>query len=114
LVQQVVRLCAAVKPDLASYDLNRRTMYEGLTAVGYNCVKPEGAFYMFIEAPGGDAQAFSDYARLNYNLLIVPSDSFECPGYLRVSYCVSLERIKSSMPLFDMCLKSFKHEMKIK
>ena len=114
LVQQVVRLCAAVKPDLASYDLNRRTMYEGLTAVGYNCVKPEGAFYMFIEAPGGDAQAFSDYARLNYNLLIVPSDSFECPGYLRVSYCVSLERIKSSMPLFDMCLKSFKREMKIK
>ncbi len=114
LIQQVIKLCVDVKPNLSSYDLNRKTMYEGLTEVGYNCVKPEGAFYMFVEAPGGDAKAFSDYARLNYNLLIVPSESFECPGYLRISYCVSLERIKSSLPLFDMCLKSFKRNNKMK
>ncbi|HNZ62958.1 MAG TPA: pyridoxal phosphate-dependent aminotransferase [Bacillota bacterium] len=107
LIQRVIARCVNTRPNLEPYDLNRKTMYEGLTAVGYECVRPEGAFYMFVKAPGGDAQAFSDHARLRYNLLVVPSESFGCPGYLRLSYCVSLERIKSSLPLFDMCLKSF-------
>lgn len=114
LIQRVIERCVDAKPNLEPYDLNRQIMYEGMTAVGYHCVQPEGAFYMFVEAPGGDAQAFSDYARLNYNLLVVPSESFGCPGYLRLSYCVPLERIKSSLPLFDMCLKSYLREIKNK
>lgn len=108
LIQRVVGLCTDVKPDLAQYDKNRTALYDGLSNAGYRCIKPEGAFYLFVEAPGGDAQAFSDFARLNYNLLIVPSESFGCPGYLRISYCVSHERIVSSLPLFEECLKAYR------
>ena len=112
LIQKVVGACARVKPDLETYDLNRRTLYEGLTEAGYRCVEPDGAFYLFVEAPGGDAEAFSDFARLNYNLLVVPSESFGFPGYLRISYCVSYERIVSSLPLFADCLKAFEQQGK--
>lgn len=107
LIQRVIGQCVDVKPDLSVYDLNRRTLYEGLTAAGYHCIKPDGAFYLFVEAPGGDAQAFSDFARENYEMLLVPSESFGFPGYLRISYCVSNERIRSALPLFDHCLKAF-------
>lgn len=108
LIQRVIGQCAGVKPDLSVYDLNRRTLYEGLTAIGYHCIKPDGAFYLFVEAPKGDAQAFSDFARDHYHLLLVPSESFGFPGYLRISYCVSNERIRSSLPLFEACLQAFK------
>ncbi|HZK29578.1 MAG TPA: pyridoxal phosphate-dependent aminotransferase [Clostridia bacterium] len=107
LVQRVVGLCVDVKPNLAQYDANRTTLYDGLTSAGYHCIKPEGAFYLFVKAPGGDAQAFSDFARTRYNLLIVPSESFGFPGYLRISYCVSHERIVSSLPLFAQCLQAY-------
>ncbi len=107
LIQRVVGLCADVKPDVTVYDHNRRILFDGLTAAGYHCVEPEGAFYLFVQAPGGDARAFSEYAKANYNLLVVPSDSFGFPGYLRISYCVSTERIRSSLPLFGRCLENF-------
>jgi len=108
LIQRVVGLCADVRPDMTVYDLNRRILFDGLTAAGYRCIEPEGAFYLFVEAPGADAKTFSEYAKTNYNLLIVPSESFGFPGYLRISYCVATERIRSSLPLFTECLKNFK------
>lgn len=107
LIQRVVGLCADVKPDMTVYARNRHLLFQGLTAAGYECVEPDGAFYLFVRAPGGDAKAFSDFARTRYQLLVVPSDSFGLPGYLRISYCVTTERIESSLPLFKKCLETF-------
>lgn len=99
LQQQVVRVCADVKPDLTEYDRNRTVLYDALTSYGYTCVKPQGAFYLFVKAPYGTAKEFSDKAKLE-NLLIVPGDDFGCPEYFRASTCVSYEMIKRSLPVF--------------
>lgn len=99
LQQQVVRICADVKPDLTEYDRNRTVLYDALTNYGYECVKPQGAFYLFVKAPYGTAKEFSDKAKLE-NLLIVPGDDFGCPEYFRASTCVSYDMIKRSLPVF--------------
>lgn len=99
LQQRVVALCAGVRPDMRVYDKNRMRLYDALTSYGYECVKPQGAFYMFVKAPGGDAQAFSDRAKAK-NLLIVPGNDFGCPDYLRISTCVSYEMLERSLPVF--------------
>ena len=99
LQQQVVRACADVKPDLTEYDRNRTVLYDALTNYGYECVKPQGAFYLFVKAPYGTAKEFSDKAKLE-NLLIVPGDDFGCPEYFRASTCVSYDMIKRSLPVF--------------
>ena len=99
LWQKVIARCTHLRPDLASYDRNRRALYEGLTAMGYEMAKPDGAFYLFIKAPGGDAVAFSEKAKQK-DLLVVPGDGFGCPGYFRICYCVSYEMIQKSLPVF--------------
>jgi aspartate aminotransferase len=99
LLQKVIARCAKLRPDLESYDRNRRTLYEGLTALGYEVAKPDGAFYLFVKAPGGDANAFSEKAKQK-DLLVVPGDGFGCPGYFRVCYCVSYDMIVRSLPVF--------------
>ena len=99
LWQKVIARCTALRPDLASYDRNRRTLYDGLTAMGYEMAKPDGAFYLFIKAPGGDANAFSELAKRK-DLLLVPGDGFGCPGYFRICYCVSYDMIQRSLPIF--------------
>ena len=99
LWQKVIARCAHLRPDLESYDKNRRTLYEGLTAMGYEMAKPDGAFYLFIKAPGGDAAAFSEKAKQK-DLLLVPGDGFGCPGYFRICYCVSHDTILRSLPVF--------------
>ncbi len=99
LWQKVIARCAHLRPDLDAYDRNRRALYDGLTAFGYEMAKPDGAFYLFIKAPGGDAVAFSEKARQK-DLLIVPGDSFGCPGYFRICYCVSYDMIQRSLPVF--------------
>ena len=104
LWQKVITRCAHLRPDLESYDRNRRTLYEGLTAMGYECAKPDGAFYLFIKAPGGDANAFSEKAKKK-DLLVVPGDGFGCPGYFRVCYCVSLDLIERSLPIFKALIE---------
>ena len=88
-----------LRPDLEAYDCNRRTLYEGLRALGYEMAKPDGAFYLFVKAPGGDAVAFSEKAKQK-DLLLVPGDGFGCPGYFRICYCVSPEMIQKSLPAF--------------
>ena len=100
LWQKVIARCANLRPDLESYDRNRRALYEGLTAMGYEMAKPDGAFYLFIKAPGGDALAFSEKAK-EKDLLLVPGDGFGCPGYFRICYCVSPEMIQKSLPVFQ-------------
>ncbi len=99
LQQLVVGKCADVKPDLTEYDRNRTVLYDALTSYGYRCVRPQGAFYLFVEAPYGTAKEFSDKAKLE-NLLIVPGDDFGCPEYFRLSTCVAYEMIKKSLPVF--------------
>ena len=104
LWQKVIARCAGLRPDLESYDRNRRALYEGLTAMGYEMAKPDGAFYLFIKAPGGDANAFSEKAK-GKDLLVVPGDGFGCPGYFRICYCVSYDMIQKSLPVFEELLK---------
>lgn len=97
LWQKVIARCAGLRPDLQAYDRNRKALYEGLTAMGYEMAKPDGAFYLFIKAPGGDANAFSEKAK-ERDLLLVPGDGFGCPGYFRICYCVSYDMIQRSLP----------------
>lgn len=99
LWQKVIARCADLRPDLQAYDRNRKALYEGLTAMGYEMAKPDGAFYLFVKAPGGDAVAFSERAKQK-DLLVVPGDGFGCPGYFRVCYCVSYDMIMRSLPVF--------------
>ena len=99
LWQKVIARCTHLRPDLAAYDRNRKALYEGLTACGYEMAKPDGAFYLFIKAPGGDANAFSEKAKQK-DLLLVPGDGFGCPGYFRICYCVSYDMIQRSLPVF--------------
>lgn len=103
LWQKVIAQCAHLRPDLEAYDKNRRALYEGLVEAGYTVAKPHGAFYLFVEAPGGDAEAFSEKAKKK-DLLIVPGDSFGCPGWFRLCYCVSHDKILRSLPLFRQLL----------
>ena len=107
LMQHVIARCADVKPDLKPYIKNRELIYNGLTEIGYNCAKPSGAFYLFMEAPNGDAKSFSDMAK-QLDLLIVPGNDFGCPSYVRISYCVDYEMIKRSLPVFKKLMEKIK------
>ena len=104
LWQKVIARCAHLRPDLEAYDRNRKLLYESLTAMGYEMAKPDGAFYLFIKAPGGDANYFSELAK-EKDLLVVPGDGFGCPGYFRICYCVSYDMIKRSLPIFKALIK---------
>ena len=104
LLQKVIARCAKLRPDLQAYDRNRKALLEGLTAMGYEMAKPDGAFYLFIKAPGGDAVAFSEKAKAK-DLLVVPGDGFGCPGYFRICYCVSYDMIQRSLPVFEALIR---------
>ena len=99
LMQQVVGRCASVRPDLDGYDRSRKLLYGELTAMGYHVAEPKGAFYLFMEAPGGDAKAFSEKAKKR-DLLLVPGDDFGCPGWLRICYCIPYEKIQRRLAVF--------------
>jgi len=104
LWQKVIARCAHLRPDLHAYEKNRKTLYEALLEYGYEVAKPDGAFYLFVKAPGGNAKAFSDKAK-EKGLLIVPGDDFGCPEYCRVCYCVSYEKIVKSLPIFKALIQ---------
>ena len=105
LQQKVVAQCVDIRPNLAAYDRNRTTLYDALTAYGYQCIKPQGAFYLFPKAPGGDARAFSERAKAE-NLLVVPGDDFGCPDFFRISTCVSYDMVCRSLPVFQKLIAS--------
>ena len=108
LMQKVIECCAEERPDLVAYDENRNLLYNSLTEMGYECAKPDGAFYLFVKAPNGDANAFSEKAKLGHNLLVVPADGFGSPGFFRLSYCVSNDMIRRSLPAFKAMIESYK------
>ena len=99
LMQRLIAACTSLTSDIDAYRRNRDTLYASLTAMGYECVRPDGAFYLFVKAPGGDARAFSEKAK-EFQLLVVPGNDFGCPGYLRVSYCVDHAMILRSLAAF--------------
>lgn len=99
LQQKVVKACLNEKTDLSYYDRNRETLYTGLKELGFVCIKPEGAFYLFVKSPIADEKVFCAAAK-KYNILLVPGSSFACPGYVRLAYCVSYETIVGALPKF--------------
>lgn len=108
LIQRVVGMCADEMPNLKAYEENRNLLYESLTEMGYECARPDGAFYLFMKAPNGDDIAFSEKAKLEHNLLIVPGTIFGCPGFLRLAYCVSNDMINRSLPAFQAMIQEIK------
>ncbi len=107
LFQRIAAACVNELPDIEAYRRNRDLIYSSLTEMGYDCVHPDGAFYLFVRSLEPDANAFSDRAK-NYGLLIVPGDTFGAPGYVRISYCVGYEMIKRSLPAFRALIDSYK------
>ena len=106
LLQKVIAACTDVRPDLTVYNKNRNTLYDALTAYGYRCVKPQGAFYLFVQSPGGDGKEFSDRAKQE-NLLVVPGEDFGVDDYVRVSTCVDSAMLKRSLPVFEKLMQSY-------
>ena len=99
LIQKVIAKCVDEKTDIAAYDKNRQALYNGLTEIGFECVKPEGAFYLFVKSPVPNEKEFVEAGK-KYNILMVPGSSFACPGYVRLAYCVAYETIVNSLPQF--------------
>ena len=104
LMQKVIARCVGLRPDLQAYDENRRLLSESLASYGYEMAKPDGAFYLFVKAPGGSSRDFSEKAKLQ-DLLLVPGDDFGCPEYFRICYCVSHDLIERSLPIFEKLIK---------
>lgn len=92
--------------DIAIYKENRDILYSALTSYGFRAVNPDGAFYLFLKSPEADANAFCERAK-KYELLLVPGDDFAAPGYVRISYCVSTEQIRRSLPAFEALAKEY-------
>lgn len=99
LQQKVIAKCINEKTDISYYDRNRETLYNGLKDLGFACIKPQGAFYLFVKSPVENEKEFVEAAK-KYNILIVPGSSFGCPGYVRLAYCVAYETIVNSLPRF--------------
>lgn len=106
LMQRVVAKCIDAKVDVEIYNRNREVLYNNLTAFGYRCIKPQGAFYLFIEALGGDDFAFANAAK-KHNILIVPGTSFGCPGYCRIAYCVDYRKVTGALAGFEKLAKEY-------
>lgn len=106
LMQKVIARCVDAEVDVAAYDKNRLALYNGLTACGFQCIKPQGAFYLFVKSPVSDEKEFCEAGK-KYNILMVPGSSFACPGYVRLAYCVSYETIINSLPEFKKLAAEF-------
>ena len=99
LIQHVIAKCAGQVSDLSVYKKNRDLLYDSLTAYGFTCVHPDGAFYLFMKTPEPDAYAFCEKAK-KYELLLVPGDDFGAPGFVRIAYCVTTAQIERALPAF--------------
>lgn len=106
LFQRVIVECLGQTSDLSAYKENRDLLYDSLTKYGYEVIKPDGAFYLFVKALEKDANRFCENAK-KYELLLVPSDSFGYEGYIRISYCVSNQMIKNALPSFEKLANAY-------
>lgn len=106
LIQRTIKRVLDAKVDVEIYNRNRELLYTKLTEYGYTCIKPQGAFYLFVKAPGGDDKAFVAAAK-KYHLLLVAGSGFGGPGYLRIAYCVDYDMIVRSLPAFESLAKDY-------
>jgi len=107
LFQKVAAACAGQTSDLAVYKDNRDLLVSALREMGYHCVEPGGAFYLFPRSLEPDARAFSEKAK-KHELLLVPGDSFGAPGHVRIAYCVPTERVRSALPAFRRLAEEYR------
>ena len=107
LMQKTVAECTDINIDMSGYNKNRETLYNGLTEAGYECVKPQGAFYLFVKSPIEDDRKFCEMAK-KYNILMVPGTFYACPGYVRIAYCVAHETIVNALPKFGKLINEVK------
>ena len=107
LIQKVVETCVDEPSDVAAYAANRDLLFGELTKLGYECIEPQGAFYLMVRALEPDAKAFSARARDNHELLLVPSDDFGVGGFVRISYCVDRGVIERSLPAFAALMAEY-------
>ena len=107
MLQRVIEKCISDTSDISIYKENRDLLYNALTKMGFECVYPDGAFYLFVKAMGEDAYEFCEKAK-EYELLLVPADSFGTPGYVRVSYCVQTKQIEDALPAFEKLAECYK------
>lgn len=107
LMQQVLLRCCAETADLSVYAANRRLLLEGFRSVGIHCVPPQGAFYLFPRTPEPDDVAFAEKAKA-LDLLLVPGSGFGCPGHVRLSYCVSTDLVRRSLPVFARLMEQYR------
>ena len=106
LFQRLVKECDGLTADVNVYRENRDILYSALTEMGFTCAYPSGAFYLFVKAPSGDGNEFSEEAK-KLDILVVPSDSFGCEGYVRIAYCVSTDLIRRSLPAFKKLAEKY-------
>ncbi|MBR6708259.1 MAG: aminotransferase class I/II-fold pyridoxal phosphate-dependent enzyme, partial [Clostridia bacterium] len=106
LFQQVIARCADAKVNVDAYRENRDLLYDNLTRFGYTCVKPDGAFYLFVKALEEDAYAFFERAKA-HEVLVVPCDDFGVSGYVRIAYCVDRARVEGALPAFEALAKEY-------
>ena len=106
LFQRLVKECDGLTSDVNVYRENRDILYSALSEMGFTCAYPSGAFYLFVKVPSGDANEFSEEAK-KQDILLVPSDSFGCEGYVRIAYCVSTELIRRSLPAFKKLAEKY-------
>lgn len=104
LIQKAVAACVEEETNLEFYDRNRIALYEGLTKLGYECVRPQGAFYLWLRSPVADEAVFVQAAK-KYNIIMVNGSAFACPGYVRLAYCVSHDKVVRSLEKFALLAK---------
>lgn len=107
LMQKAVARCVGEKTDLEFYDKNRRDLYEGLTGLGFTCIKPQGAFYLWLKSPVEDETEFVAAAK-KYHLILVKGSAFGCGGYVRLAYCISNEKVNRSLDAFAKLAKEYR------
>ena len=107
LFQQVIARCLDAKVNIEAYKKNRDLLYDNLTSYGFECVKPDGAFYLFVKSPEADAYRFYEKAKA-HEILVVPCDDFGVEGYVRIAYCTDYERVKNALPAFKALAKEYK------
>lgn len=106
LFQRVAAACIDAKVNIGAYERNRNLLYDSLTAMGYECVVPSGAFYLFVKSPSGDAFELYERAK-KHEVLVVPCDDFGVSGFVRIAYCVDYDRIKNALPAFERVIAEY-------
>ncbi len=109
LFQYMIPACLGKTSDISVYESNRTLLYHALTSYGYHCANPDGAFYLFVKTLEPDAYRFCETAK-KYELLLVPSDDFGFPGYVRIAYCVTPEQIQRSLPAFRLLAEEYQNK----